>query len=292
MVPQGGKMAGGRLIPRPKDLALLLTAVLCAGALFFALSKGFIKKNDEINILVMGIDTASGWRARSDSINLVHINYADRRIGILAIPRDTLVDIPGYGQDKINHAHMYGGPELSCLTVSNFLKVPVHYYIDINFPLFMNLVDSIGGVTVDVEKPLYYSDNAGSLHINLRAGPQRLSGYQAMGYVRFRHDNASDWGRIDRQHKFFQALVREVSKPSNLWKTPLLAYGVSSNIRTNLGPMQVLKLAMGASSIYRNGRVDTGTIPGGGARLARGYFILTDEAGKQKVINEVIFGRK
>ena len=285
-------MAGRRLTPLYKNLALFLAAIVCAGALYFGLNRGYIRRSDEINILVMGIDTTAGWKARSDSINLVHIDYARNRMGILAIPRDTLVDIPGHGEDKINHAHMFGGPELSCLTVSRFLQVPVHYYVEVNFPLFIDLVDKVGGITVDVDKPLYYNDYAANLHVNLRPGPQRLSGYQAMGYVRFRHDNASDWGRIDRQHKFFQALLREVSKPSNLWKTPIIAYGFTSNIRTNLGTTQLLKLAMSASGIYRSGRVDTGVIPGGDARLSRGYFMLSDETGKQKVINEVIYGRK
>ena len=274
------------------QILIFITALLCAGGLYFGLSRGFIQRGDEIDILVMGIDTASGWKARSDSINLIRVDFSNNRMGILAIPRDTLAYIPGYGQDKINHAHMFGGPELSCLTVSKFLRIPVHYYVEVNFPLFIDLVDRIGGITLDVEKPLYYDDYAANLHVNLRSGPQRLSGYQVMGYVRFRHDNTSDWGRIDRQHKFFQALIREISKPSNLWKTPIIAYGLTSNIRTNLGSMQALKIAMSASSIYRSGRVDTGVIPGGDAKLSRGYYMLTDEAGKQKVINEVIYGRK
>ena len=285
-------MVGRRLIPGYKNLALLLAAVACAGGLYFGLSRGFIQRSDEINILVMGIDTASGWDARSDSINLVHIDFSNNRMGILAIPRDTLVDIPGHGEDKINHAHRFGGPELSCLTVSSFLKIPVHYYVELNFPLFIDMVDKIGGITLNVEKPLYYDDYAANLHVNLSAGTQRLNGYQAMGYVRFRHDRTSDWGRIDRQHKFFEALIKEISRPSNLWKTPIIAYGLTSNIRTNLGSMQVLKIGMKAAAIYRSGRVDTGVIPGGDARLSRGYYMLTDEVGKQKVINEVIYGRK
>jgi LCP family protein required for cell wall assembly len=239
----------------------------------------------------MGVDTKEGWQARSDSINLVHIDFSNNRIGILSIPRDTLVDIPGYGQDKINHAHTYGGPELSCATASNFLKIPVYYYVEVNFPMFVELVDRIGGVTLDIEKPLYYDDYAANLHVHLNPGIQRLSGYETMGYVRFRHDSSSDWGRIDRQQKFFEALAKELMQPSNLARFPYILYSVSSNIRTNLGITQALRIGMKVSSIYRTGTVITGVIPGGDVRLDRGYYMLSDEEGKRREIDRVIYGK-
>jgi len=267
-------------------------AFFVAVGLFWALRYGIIYENNQINILVLGIDTRSGFSARSDSINLVHIDYAKNRIGVLAIPRDMLVDIPGRGQDKVNHAHMFGGPELSCKVISRFTGIPINSYIELNFPMFINLIDQLGGVTLDVEKGLYYDDYAGNLHINLSPGVQRLTGYEAMGYVRFRHDNASDWGRIDRQHKFFQAVVSEVSNPVNFVKLPYIMYGASSNIRTNLGVSQITKLALRVPGIYKNGRVDMGVIPGSDARLSGGYYMLADEERMKKVIDEVIYDIK
>lgn len=258
---------------------------------FFGIRHGAIIENDQINILVMGVDTTSGWKARSDSINLVHIDFSKNRIGILSIPRDTFVDIPGHGQDKINHAHMFGGPELSCLTVSRFIGVPVNYYVEVNFPMFMKIIDQIGGISLDVDKPLYYDDYAANLHIHLDPGRQTLTGYEAMGYVRFRHDSASDWGRIDRQHKFFGALAKQLINPSNVVRLPYILYGVSTDIRTNLSFIQATKLAAKVSSIYRYGKVDTGVIPGGDARLPGGYYMLSDPEGMKTEVDRVIYGK-
>lgn len=275
-----------------KKIFWFIAAFIFAVLLFFGLRKGYIAQTDELNILVMGIDTPSGWKARSDSINLVHIDFAKNRVGILAIPRDTLVDIPGHGQDKINHAHMYGGPELSLQTVSKYLDIPVNYYVEINFPMFIGLIDQMGGISLDVEKYLYYDDWAGNLHIHLKPGLQKLSGYEAMGYMRFRHDRTSDWGRIDRQHKFFQAFLGELFKPSNLWKIPQMFYSVSSNTRTNLSPSQIVKIGLRFKSILTYGKIDMGTIPGGDAQLEGGYYMLSNSLGKKKVIDDVIFGKK
>ena len=272
-------------------LLIFAVAVAVALGLFFGLREGVIGSDDQINILVMGIDTQYGWQARSDSLNLVHIDFLRNRIGILSIPRDTLVDIPGRGQDKINHAHMFGGPELSCRTVSKYLNIPVKYYIELNFPLFMQMVDDLGGVTLDVEKTIYYDDYAANLHINLQPGVQKLSGYQAMGYVRFRHDRASDWGRIDRQHKFFQAVAQQLISPSNYYKLPSILYSASSNIRTNLGTAQTMKIAFRVPGIYRTGNVEMGVIPGSDARLPGGYYMLPDEKGKMEAIDKVIYGK-
>ena len=274
-----------------RKTTIFMIAFAIATGLFFGLREGIIQEDDQINILVMGLDARQGWQARSDSINVVHINSARNRIGILSIPRDTLVDIPGYGWDKINHAHVFGGPELSCLTASRFLNIPIHYYLEINLANFINLIDQIGGVTLDVEKPLYYDDYAGNLHVHLNSGVQHLKGYEVMGYVRFRHDRASDWGRIERQHKFISALANQLLSPSNVWKIPSFLYAASSNIRTNLDALQSLKLGIKISAIYRYGKIDMGVVPGADALLDKGYYMMSDEDGKRKVIDRVIYGK-
>lgn len=291
MVPQGRKVAGRGLIKLKPQVWIFIISVVISAGLYFGLREGVIGSEDQINILVMGIDTQYGWQARSDSLNVVHIDFLRNRIGVLSIPRDALVKIPGYGQDKINHAHMFGGPELSCRTVSEYLNIPLKYYIEVNFPLFVQMVDDLGGVTLDVDKPIYYNDYAANLHINLHPGTQKLSGYQAMGYVRFRHDNASDWGRIDRQHKFFQAVAQQLIAPSNYYKLPSILYSASSNIRTNLGASQTMKIAFRVPGIYRSGNVVMGVIPGSDARLPGGYYMLPDEKGKQDVLDRVIYGK-
>lgn len=272
-------------------LVLFIIALSVSAGLYLGLRQGFIRGTDSVNILVMGIDTGSGWQARSDSINLIHIDFARNRMGVLAIPRDTLVKIPGYGEDKINHAHVFGGPELSCLTVSKFLGIPIDNYIEVNFPMFTNMIDQLGGVSLDVEKPLYYDDYAGGLHVRLDPGLQKLSGYDAMGYVRFRHDRASDWGRIERQHKFISAVASELMAPANVMYLPSIIFNASKNVRTNLEFSQILKIAMRVPGIFKYGKVDMGFIPGGDARIEGGYYMLSDKDEMRKVIDKVIYGK-
>ncbi len=271
---------------------LFFIALGVAAGLFVGIKEGIIVEHNKVNFLVLGVDTRQGWKARSDSINLFTVDFSRSRVGILSIPRDTLVEIPGHGKDKINHAHMFGGPELTCAAVSKFLGIRVNYYIEVNFPMFVNLVNEVGGITLDVEKPLRYDDSAAGLHINLAPGVQTLDGYKAMGYVRFRHDNASDWGRIERQQKFFEALGRQMISPANIVKLPLLLTTASSNIRTNLPGIVSMKLAMRLPAIFNHGTVIKGVIPGSDARLPYGYYMMVDEEGKKKVIDRVMFGRE
>ncbi len=272
-------------------IRVLAVSILVSLGLFMGLRVGLIFPRDYIDILVMGIDSPEGFDARSDSINLVRIDYSRNRIGILAIPRDLMVDIPGHGRDKINHAHVYGGPELSCETVSALLNVPVKKYIQLNFPMFVKLIDELGGVTLDVEKPLHYDDYASGLHVHLRPGPQRLSGYQAMGYVRFRHDRSSDWGRIDRQHRFFKAVAQQLGSPRNFVRFPHMLMETASGIGTNLDVSEMIKISMRVPSIYKTGEVRSGYIPGRDITLAGIYYTVPDEKGLAEAVNKVIFGR-
>jgi len=275
---------------RLKGWIVLISLAISFG-LFLGLRRGVINSSDHIDILVLGIDSPQGFKARSDSINLVRIDFSANRIGVLAIPRDTIVDIPGYGRDKINHAHYFGGPELSCRAVSALLGVPVKHYIQLNFPVFVKVVDDLGGVKVEVEKPLHYDDNSARLHIHLNPGIQKLSGYQAMGYVRFRHDWASDWGRIDRQHRFFSAVADQLADPRNFVRVPYLLYESSSGIGTNLDVAQIVKITLRVHSIYKTGGVRTGFVPGRDTNLAGVYYMVPDKKGLEEVVGKVILGR-
>ncbi len=275
-----------------KEILLILVILAISVGLFFGVRDSLSRNDSEVNILVMGIDSPTGLKARSDSINLVHIDFKNKRMGILAIPRDTLVDIPGWRVDKINHAHAFGGPQLSCQTVSKYLDLPIDYYVEVNFPMFKSIVDHLGGITINVEKPLKYDDNSANLHIDLPAGEQKLNGERAMGFVRFRHDNTSDWGRITRQHEFFQSLAKEIVNPIHIFKMPLLLHAVYSNVRSNLGLYGIMSIGMRAYYVYKYGNIDLGVVPGGDAQIDGGYYMLSNKEGLKKEIDRVIYGIK
>lgn len=211
-----------------------------------------ISKLPGINVLMMGVDERSDDTSnRTDTMILANINNKDDRVSLLSIPRDTKVDLPGHGVNKINAANQYGGPEMAMDVVSDLTGVPVDYYIITNFNGFQGIVDALGGVTIDVEKPMHYHENAygGAYNIDLDAGVQRLDGDQALQYARFRHDALGDITRTQRQLKLLTAIGDEVMKPSSLIKMPKLVPEVYKNVDTNLGLSQLASLAKAARNI-------------------------------------------
>jgi LCP family protein required for cell wall assembly len=198
---------------------------------------------------------------RTDSILLVRIDPARFKLTVLSIPRDSFVPIPGHGLQKINAAHVYGGIELLEQTIQALTGIKPDYYLKMNPVGMVKMVDLLGGVIIDVDKDLYYVDHAGGLTINIKHGWRRLSGEQAEEYLRFRHDNEGDIGRIARQQKFMQALFQTISRPSNLLKSPVVLKLANQYLETDLSLADVMRLANFARMLTMND-VTTFTAPG------------------------------
>jgi polyisoprenyl-teichoic acid--peptidoglycan teichoic acid transferase len=202
-------------------------------------------------ILFLGSDARPGEPVdgtRSDSIHLVAINPAKHRATVLGFPRDSWVDIPGHGTDKINSAMVYGGPELTVKTVESITGITIDYYALTSFPGFTEIVNGIGGLVVDVPFPMV---GGGADFPN--TGPQRLNGSQALSFARDRHSlPTGDFGRSENQgNLLIDALVqfrKEFAKnPSRLltW----VAWGLRGTNFTNIPLNEVLVLAFMATSI-------------------------------------------
>jgi LCP family protein required for cell wall assembly len=200
------------------------------------------KMTGNVNLLVVGEDDVEGSR-RSDTVAFVAIDLDGRTVRILSLPRDTRVEIPGHGWQKLNHSFAYGGVDLLRDTVSRLLNMPIHYYTMVDYDSFPALVDLVGGVDLNVEKRMRYVDRAGKLNINIPAGPQHLNGTQALHYVRFRHDALGDIGRVHRQQQFIKALLAKVREPQNLERVGDLAKQISRQVKTDLSTAQAVQLA-------------------------------------------------
>lgn len=234
----------------------------------------------EANILVLGVDDAFGHR--SDTMIVLHVNSEKKEASVVSIPRDTLANIPGRGPDKINHAFAFGGVELARQTVAGFLKIEVPYYIMINLSGIENLIDDLGGVTVNVEKRMYYVDYAAELHIDLQPGVQKLNGKQAMGYLRFRHTD-NDFARIGRQQSFLRSLASELMKRENLLKSPGLFLSLLACIDTNLNSRETLGLSLILRGAYEQGQVAMTMIPGSDMMIDGIYYWRPDAAAVQRI---------
>ena len=167
-----------------------------------------VKKGEKINLLVLGIDHIEGASARrSDTMMLASIDTAEKKASLISIPRDLFLKYPDGNFRRVNAAYAIDGAELARKLVSNFLGVPLDFYLVVDYEGFKEIVDLMGGVEITVEERLQYTDEAGNLNIDIEPGTQTLNGEEAMGYVRYR-GNQSDLQRINRQQKFLKALLQ------------------------------------------------------------------------------------
>lgn len=198
------------------------------------------------NILVLGIDARPGQGVvtRADTVILTTVDPRHSYIGMLSIPRDLYVDVPGYGKQRINAAHIFGedtaaggGPQLAAQTVANNFGVPVHRTVRLNFEAFVAIVDAAGGVTIDVENYFidyeYPTADYGTMVVEFQAGTQHMDGARALQYARIRHDS-SDFERAERQQQVIEALARQLTKPENWWRWPDVYLAFSQNVDTDL----------------------------------------------------------
>lgn len=243
---------------------------------------------NNLNVLLLGVDARPGEKdARSDSLIVVSIDRTTRKIAMVSIPRDSLVDIPGHGKSKINNANAVGGAELARETVEGLLGIEIPYYVKTNFEGFKEIVDTLGGVNLEVEKRMYYPSEG----INLRPGMQRLDGGKALAYVRFRHDALGDISRTQRQQKFLTALAGEMLQASTIIKLPRLVPQLMDAVETNLGVRNAVFLARAASDIDPDNIV-TATLPGSFFNYKGASYWKVDEAKTKVVLSEMFHGTK
>ena len=207
-----------------------------------------------VNILVLGSDRRAklaGDKGRSDTIMLVRIDPRTRSISMLSIPRDLRVEIPGWGLDRINAAYSDGGPALSVKTFKALTGLPVNHFMDVNFDGFKDVVNYLGGVYLDVDRQ-YYNNTAitGYSSIDIKAGYQRLDGADALSFVRYRHDQLGDWGRMQRQQMFLREIKRQALRWQNVFKLPQLIKLLTKTTITDVTSLrQFLTLAQLAMSV-------------------------------------------
>jgi len=275
----------------PLIVLFLLLAVLLGGGYlwaknYFLLPGSFNSGYEEnvpgqLNVLLLGVDArrGEGISARTDTIILASVDTRNNRLSLLSIPRDTRVNIPGHGWEKINSANVFGGPKLAMQTVSNLLGIPVNYYVLTNFSGFKEIVDALGGVTIDVDMNMKHNDPeaGGAYAINLKKGVQRLDGEKALQYVRFRSYENGDIDRAQHQQRFLTALAREMLKPASIPKLPRLIPEIMRYVHTNLGMGDLLALARAAKGLEQTDVV-TQTLPGHMININGGSYWGVDPA--------------
>ena len=249
------------------------------------------------NILLLGVDSNGAntdpWRGtRSDTIILVNIDPAEHSVNAISIPRDSKVYISGRRDaDKINSAHAYGGIDMAKKTVEDTLGVRINHYVCVHDEGVREVIDALGGIPIYVEKRMKYDDYAGKLHINLEKGNHVLSGTEAVGYLRFRHDGLGDIGRTQRQQWFLKGFLERLKSPQAISKIPQMISISKKYIKTDMSVYELSKLAAFAKGLDES-NIQTAMLPGApNSRSGASYWIL-DPDKVQETVNRLIYREK
>ncbi len=217
---------------------------------------------ERITVLILGIDERAQWDEpawRTDTMIVATLDPVTLEAGVLSIPRDLWVEIPGYTHNRINTAHYIGdydeypggGPALAVETVEHNLGFEIDYYTRINFQAFIDLVNEIGGIDITVEEtiddPLYPDANYGYDPLYIEAGEQHFDGELALKYARTRHSGNGDFDRARRQQQVILAILEKITQPAVLTrlvsKAPELYSMVEASVSTDFKLDQIVALA-------------------------------------------------
>lgn len=211
----------------------------------------------EMNVLLIGSDARPGEHGLSDTLMIGHYNQKTNDIKLISIMRDIYVDIPDHGKQKMNAAYAFGGPELVRKTLKENFDIDVHYYAIVDFNAFPKLVDIIAPDGIKVDIPYTMSHGIG---MTLEKGEQVLKGDQLLGYVRFRHDAKSDFGRVERQQEVLSKMKEQAISVHNLINLPKILGLAESYIETNVDHRTILTIGKGLLK-ERSETIETLRIP-------------------------------
>ena len=230
---------GGYLLAKASDVAAGSQEELARGKLSEKRVAAVDPKKDSISILVMGVDDSEtrefGGATRTDALILATFNVTDKSVKMVSIPRDSYVYIPDKKKrDKITHAHVYGSTEGTIETVEELFDIPVDYFVKLNFNAFIDVVDALDGITVDVPitvTEMDSNDTEGAIHI--KKGLQELDGEEALALARTRKiDNDIERGK--RQQLVLRAIIDKAVSIGSITKYGDVMESMGNNMTTNL----------------------------------------------------------
>lgn len=239
------------------------------------------EEKDPFSVLMLGVDEREGDKGRSDTIIVLTVNPNTNSVKMLSIPRDTRTEIVGKGsEDKINHAYAFGGVPMSMDTVEKFLNIPIDYYIQINMEGFQDIVDAVGGVTVQNDLDFTQND------FHFAKGKITLNGEQALSFSRMRYeDPRGDFGRQSRQRQIIQAVINEGMSLSSLTNFSDIFTALGKNIRTNLTFDQMVDIQKNYKDAGK--KIEQMEINETGTMINKIYYGLVSPEEKQRIQTEL-----
>lgn len=290
-------------------LSIVLVLLLALGGVYFYINSKFSKvqkvevnKNNLSidktqveeekhikNIALFGIDAPKGKAGRSDAIMILTLDEEHKVMKLTSIMRDSYVDIPGHGDDKINHAYAFGGPELAMKTLNENFKVNVEDFMAVNFTSLPEIIDKLGGVKINIiPEEIHHIPGITS------PGEQVLNGEQALAYSRIRYATGGDYKRTERQRVVLEALFEKL-KSTPTKEYPSLIDDFLPYIETNMSSIDMIKLATDAAPLVK-GNLETARFPLDGycdGKMINGvWYLVYDRQATLNQIQEYIYDNK
>lgn len=243
---------------------------------------------DDVNVLLMGLDggkdEAEGGVRRADTLMLARLQSETGKVELLSIPRDLLAqDVGPAGEEsRINSAYAYGGADATVEAVEDLSGLPVDHHVTADFKGFEEIVDSLGGVEVEVEKDFL-------AHRGIPPGKQVLDGEEALLYARYRKTPKGDLGRIQRQQQILSALRSQTLSLETIGDSPGIIRSLRDHVETDMGVPRMISLGSALAGSGGDGGLDTHQLEGDPVTLPDGRQVLDpDEERNEEILREFV----
>ncbi|MBH0230727.1 LCP family protein [Halobacillus yeomjeoni] len=253
-------------------------------------TKKKVKEEKPLNILLMGVDEREDDVGRSDALMVLTLDPGDNRSQLISIPRDARTELVGDAPeagmlDKINHAYAFGGADMTISTVENFLDIDLDYYVRLNMEGLTEMVDAVGGITVQNEVS-WYDKGYYKKGYHYQKGEIQLNGPQAIGFVRMRYkDPNGDFGRNKRQRAVIQGIIDKGASVASVNKIGGIMDVLGKNVTTNMDFETMKDLMLNYRSARQN--MTTYQMTGQGTKINGIYYIQVQEQEIQEVRNMI-----
>ena len=254
--------------------------------------------NEPVNILLLGMDIGDPKQVdnvsikRSDTIMVLNYNPSNKKLMVVSIPRDTLININDRNA-KINAAYAIGGYPKIKSEAENLLNIKINYIVKIDYNAFREIIDAIGGVEMKIERNMIYDDEGQNLHINFKAGETvNLDGKKAEEFFRWRKNNDGsgfangDLDRIENQQKFISKVVDKCTSPLILFKVPSIMSALGDNIETNMSSTDILWYGLKFINIKKENMTMV-TVAGTPKTINRESFLIFDKNANKDIISSL-----
>ncbi|MCE5222147.1 MAG: LCP family protein [Clostridium sp.] len=257
-----------------------------------------VSLNEPVNILLLGMDIGDPKQVdnesikRTDTIMVINYNPTNKKLNIISIPRDTLINLNDRNV-KINAAYAIGGYPKIKSQAESLLNIKINYIVKIDYNAFREIVDAIGGIEMKIERNMIYDDEGQNLHINFKAGETvTLDGKKAEEFFRWRKNNDGsgfangDLDRIENQQKFISKVVDKCTSPFILFRVPSIMSALGNNIETNISSTKILSYGLKFMNIKKENIVML-TVAGIPKTINGESFLIFDKNVNKDIISSL-----